>query len=72
MRSAMVSSRLDPKKVIMTAIQSRPYRPVEILAHLGGQLSDEQIKDALFELLSEKRIELASNRQILPRKSKAA
>jgi hypothetical protein len=57
----------NPKQVALEAIQSRSYRPLQLLEHLASNLPATdvaQLKDAIVELLEEKKIELSDNREI--------
>ena len=62
--STLVVGQDDPKGAIIEALRKRPYRPLELLELLEQILSDAVIKDAVSELLAEKKVELSPDRHL--------
>ncbi len=66
---------INVRRLILEALQKRPYRPAELLRHLllqSADIGEGQLKDELAALLTEKVLDLSSDRYVIIRQQQMA
>jgi hypothetical protein len=71
MATMTVHRPTTPRDAVLEALSEREYAPAELLVHIAQltTMTDEDVKDAISELLDEMKIELSADRKLRLRRS---